>query len=653
MDLMYETDENFMQIINNDEYNFQKLIAKANNITKGSQELTYDVVADLATSPATKRGIYQALKVVREITDYMGYEPKNIIVEMVRSHEKKERKDDRKKYLQKLYDNIKEEVKDNYKVLKQELDNEERIDTDKLYLYYLQEGKCLYCGTSINVDDLDGKNSLYEIDHILPRTLIKDDSWDNRALVCRKCNQEKGASLVLPKSFRNDYTKSIWHRLKNNGLMSNKKLYRLTRAAYSEEDIKGFINRQLVETRQITKHVANILSSFYTTTKIVYFKANISSSYRNKYELYKFRDINDYHHAHDAYLAAVLGKYQEKYLHYDLDYEKISEFNDKLKENKDYRRLHHGIIVNSLDEEFQKDFAEIAPKLINEDTGEIFNAKEFNELIENTLYRNDILISRKTEIRTGKLFKEKIYNKDSGDIPIKKNMLVKLYGGYSNVETSYLALVKYGAKYKLIGIPMSVANNKSNESKNKFIKEHLKISSKESFEILKDNIPYETNINYKGQDLYVKGYSISHKNCELANAHQLKIKKEVMKKYKHMLYKVYKNDYSEITALDIENAISFINYLFNCKEEYPLFKSIIERIESILKLNEYSFEQLSNIIKQLLVIYHCNTSGKDNLKEFGLSERLSRISLAIPNANFIFTSTTGLKGKKAYYNGEK
>lgn len=653
MDLMYETDENFMQIINNDKYNFQKLIAKENKIEETTNELSYDVVENLATSPATKRGIYQALKVVREITPYMGYEPKNIMVEMARGDEKKVRKDDRKKYLQKLYDDIKDEVDSNYKILKKELAKEEKIDTDKLYLYYLQEGKCLYCGKPINVDDLNTKNSLYEIDHILPRTLIKDNSWDNRVLVCRSCNQKKGASLVLPKEFRNDYTKSIWTRLKNNKLMSNKKFYNLTRKNYSEEDIKGFINRQLVETRQITKHVANILNCFYPKTKIVYLKANISHSYRDKYDLFKFRDINDYHHAHDAYLSATLGSYQEKYLHYDLDYNKINEFNEKLIKNEDYKRLHYGIVVNSLDEEFQSAFAEIAPRLINEETGELlFNAKEFNDLIEDTLYRNDILISRKTEIRTGKLYKETIYKRGKGNIKIKENMPTELYGGYSNMETSYLTLVKYGNKTKLIGIPMNIANNKDVKVKLGFIKEHLDLKSLDDIVILKDNIPYDVSINYKNQDVYVKGYSTANKNCELSNAHQLKIKKDMMKKCKYVLNKVYKNKYDDITNMDIENAITFINYLFEIKKEFPLFSKEITKIQDNINLTECSFEQLANIIKQLLIIYHCN-SKNGNLKEFGLSDRIGRLSGAnVTGGDFIFTSVTGLKEKAASYDGE-
>ena len=435
--------------------------------------------------------------------------------------------------------------------------------------------------------------------------------------------------------------------------MSNKKFYNLTRKSYSEEDIKGFINRQLVETRQITKHVANILNCFYPKTKIVYLKANISHSYRDKYDLFKFRDINDYHHAHDAYLAATLGSYQEKYLHYDLDYNKINEFNEKLIKNEDYKRLHYGIVVNSLDEEFQSAFAEIAPRLINEETGELlFNAKKFNDLVEDTLYRNDILISRKTEIRTGKLYKETIYKRGKGNIKIKENMPTETYGGYSNMETSYLTLVKYGNKTKLIGIPMSIANNKDVKVKLDFIKEHLDLKSLDNIVILKDNIPYDVSINYKNQDVYVKGYSTANKNCELSNAHQLKIKKDMMKKCKYVLNKVYKNKYDDITNMDIENAITFINYLFERKIEFPLFSKEITKIQDNINLTECSFEQLANIIKQLLIIYHCN-SKNGNLKEFGLSDRIGRLSGAnVTGGDFIFTSVTGLKEKTASYYGE-
>ena len=84
MDLMYETEKNFMQIINDDKYKFQQMIVEENDIDE-TKKLNYEVVENLATSPANKRGIYQALKIVEELVEYIGYEPKNIVIEMARS----------------------------------------------------------------------------------------------------------------------------------------------------------------------------------------------------------------------------------------------------------------------------------------------------------------------------------------------------------------------------------------------------------------------------------------------------------------------------------------------------------------------------------------------------------------------------------------
>ena len=658
IDLMAETDKNFMQIINDDEYKFDRLIAKENKVSE-QEELSYDVVSKLATSPANKRGIYQALKVVQELVQYMGDAPKNIMVEMARGNEKKVRKDDRKKYLQNLYEKIKKENKSvydlYYKNLDSKLNKAEKIDTDKLYLYYLQEGKCLYCMKPIEIEKLGLNDSTYEIDHILPRTLVKDNSWDNRALVCRECNQNKGADLVLKKVIR-DNCNTFWKRLNDNKLLSNKKLYRLTRREYSEEDIKGFINRQLVETRQITKHVGHILQSYYPETNVVYYKADISHSYRERYKLYKFRDLNDYHHAHDAYLAAVLGNYQEKYMHYNLNYGLVKEFNDKLKEDKDYQTLCSGIVVNSLDEKYQNDFAIISPNLCNSETGElIFDAKAFNELVENTLYRNDILVSRKSEIRTGEFYNQTLYKKGKGKISINKNMPADIYGGFSSVNPSCLVLVKYNDKTKLIGIPIHIAleDEKNISVKINFIREHLELKETDSLEILKDRIPFETLILYKGQKCYIKGYGIANKVCELSNACQLKISKAFMKKYKELLRKVYKGNYDNTTPDDIQDAISFINYLFNCKKDYSLFDKEISKIEDNLDIKNYSFEQLSVIIKQLLTIYHCN-SANGNLKDFDLGDRIGRLGgINITNPTFIFTSVAGLYQKVIDFSGDK
>ena len=638
LDLMNETNENFMQIINNDKYNFQKMIKEYNNI-EDTTKLTYDVVEPLVTSPATKKGIYQALKIVDELVKYIGYEPANIIIEMARGEEEKKRKDDRKKYLMDLYKNQKKEI-ENYNKLMREL-NEHEINTQKLFLYFIQEGKCLYSGRSLNIEDLDS----YEIDHIIPRTLIKDDSIDNKALVYRECNQKKAANYVLPREYRNEHNKAWWTRLKKINLISAKKFHNLIRDKYSDEDIQGFINRQLVETRQITKHVANILNNYYKKTKVVYLKANLSHNYRERYELFKFRDINDYHHAHDAYLTAVLGEYKEKYMKKNINFDMVKELNNRLRQEGQYRNLTYGYVINSLDEIASDIVNDISKNLVNQETGEVlFDAHEFNQQVEKTLYRNDILISRKSEIRNGKFFKETIYGKQKGNVPIKENMPVELYGGYSNVETSYLCLINNNDKKKIIGIPLQIAvkSKKDNQAKTEFIREHLKLKENDTLIIEKDKIPFETEIIYKNQKVYIKGYSTSNKKCELSNANQLKLSKECMKKWKKALAYIINNKKEyEIDANKYSSDI--LNYLLSLEDNYPLFAKDILKIKEKLNSSNLTLEDNKKIIIELLKLFHCN-SVNANLSSYGLGDRIGRLSgNNITTGTIINKSVTGIK----------
>lgn len=644
LDLMEETDENFMQIINNNKYNFQKMIQEFNNIENNNQ-LNYSVVEELATSPATKRGIYQALKVVEELVDYIGYEPNNIIIEMARSNEEKIRKDTRKDYLKKLYDGCKTSINSyaDYKKLKNELDSH-NITSQKLFLYFIQEGKCLYSGETINIEDIEN-NYLYEIDHIIPRTLIKDDSIDNKALVKRECNQNKKANYVLPIQYRNDKQKKWWKHLKDNGLMSAKKFHNLIREEYSDEDIDGFINRQLVETRQITKHVANILKNFYKKTNIIYLKAELSHNYREKYELFKFREINDYHHAHDAYLAAVLGEYKEKFVKAKINYKIVKELNDKIiKMNEGKKeKLKYGLIINSLDDNLNDIIYETFEKFIDTKTGELlFDTSKFNQKIEEVLYRNDILISKKVEIKTGQFYKETIYKKGIGSIPIKINMPVNLYGGYSNMNTKYLILVNYNeSKKKLLGIPISLIARNNKEEIHNFIKSQINLKENSSYEILKDKIPFETEMIYQNQRIYIKGYSIGNKNNEISNATQLKINKSKSIKWKYALEYIL-NDNSKYSDDANKHADEIYDYLINI-QLYPLFTKELNKIKNKIIIENLDLNQKKKIIKELFKMFHCN-SANANLSEFGLGNRIGRLSgNNITSGIIISKSFTGIK----------
>lgn len=608
MDLMNETDENFMQIINNDKYNFQQMI-KENNELKENQKLSYEVVEPLATSPATKRGIYQALKVVDELVKYIGYEPSNIMIEMARGEEEKKRKDDRKKYLTDLYKKQKNDIQD-YNNLMREL-NEHEINTQKMFLYFIQEGKCLYSGKSLNIEDLDS----YEIDHIIPRTLIKDDSIDNKALVLRECNQKKAASYVLPEEFRSNRNKIWWSRLKKLNLMSPKKFHNLVRVKYSDEDVQGFINRQLVETRQITKHVANILNNFYKKTNVVYLKANLSHNYRERYELFKFRDINDYHHAHDAYLAAVLGEYKEKYVKKNINFEMVKELNDRLRKEGKYRNLAYGYVINSLDECVSDIVNDITKNLVNEKTGEIlFDAHEFNQIVENTLYRNDILVSRKTEIRSGELFNQTKQKRGDKGIPLKKNMPVAKYGSYTRINPSYAVMLQFEKKGKqqqrLVGVPIYLTKSNELDMIN-YLKKLLKISDHDSCKIISKPLPFYSLINWAGQIGYLVGAS---NTIELCNGKEFQYDKEFYKENKYALNKIFNNKDYKISDQRYDISLdAIIKYIINkIEKEYNLFHNLIPTLKNMVdceNLDNYTIKDKENIIRQLTKMLNCKSEN--------------------------------------------
>ncbi len=54
-------------------------------------------------------------------------------------------------------------------------------------------GRCMYSGDLISLDELF--TDAYDIDHIFPRSMTKDDSFDNTVLVKAKLNREVFFSL--------------------------------------------------------------------------------------------------------------------------------------------------------------------------------------------------------------------------------------------------------------------------------------------------------------------------------------------------------------------------------------------------------------------------------------------------------------------------
>lgn len=466
---------NFMQLINDDGLSFKEIIQKAQVV--GKTDDVKQVVQELPGSPAIKKGILQSIKIVDELVKVMGHTPESIVIEMARENQTTARG---KKNSQQRYKRIEDALKNlapglDSTILKENPTDNIQLQNDRLFLYYLQNGKDMYTGEALDINQL----SSYDIDHIIPQAFIKDDSLDNRVLTSSKDNRGKSdnvPSLEVVKKRR-----AFWKQLLDSKLISERKFKNLTKAERGELDERdkvGFIKRQLVETRQITKHVARILDARFNTevseknqkirtVKIITLKSNLVSNFRKEFKLYKVREINDYHHAHDAYLNAVVAKailkkypkLEPEFVYGDYQKYDLKRYISKSKDPKEVEKATEKYFFYSNLLNFFKEEVHYADGTIvkrenieySKDTGEIaWNKEKDFVTIKKVLSLPQVNIVKKTEEQTvgqnGGLFDNNIVSKKkvvdaSKLIPIKSGLSPEKYGGYARPTIAYSVLV--------------------------------------------------------------------------------------------------------------------------------------------------------------------------------------------------------------------
>lgn len=430
------TNKNFMELLSSYcSYDFIGKIKEFNGSRQSSNgKLTYKDVEELYVSPSVKRSIWQTLTILEEIKKIMGCEPKRIFIEMARSKEESKRTDSRLKKLQDLYKKCREENidfmprKDEFNALKTQLSSkkEEDLRSDKLYLYYTQMGRCMYTGERIELASLYD-NNLYDIDHIYPRSKTKDDSLSNRVLVKKQVNAAKTDTYPLDAAIRTKMH-SFWKLLYDKGFIDERKYERLTRSTQlRDEELAGFISRQLVETRQSTKAVAAILKTAYQNSEVVYVKAGNVSDFRQQFKFVKCREVNDLHHAKDAYLNIVVGNcYHVKFTANPLNF---------ITKNQDNRRY-------SLKPEIFYKFS------IKRDGEIAWLGGEDGTMatVARTMHKNNILFTRQAVEGKGELFDQQPLKAKGGQLPLKAGLSIEKYGGYNSLTTAYFAVVKSEGK---------------------------------------------------------------------------------------------------------------------------------------------------------------------------------------------------------------
>lgn len=477
-----EINRNFMQLIHDDGLSFKEIIQKAQVFGKTND--VKQVVQELPGSPAIKKGILQSIKIVDELVKVMGHAPESIVIEMARENQTTARG---KKNSQQRYKRIEDSLKNlasglDSNILKENPTDNIQLQNDRLFLYYLQNGRDMYTGKPLEINQL----SNYDIDHIIPQAFIKDDSLDNRVLTSSKDN--RGKSDNVPSLEVVEKMKAFWQQLLDSKLISERKFNNLTKAerergGLNELDKVGFIKRQLVETRQITKHVAQFLDARFNkevtekdkknrNVKIITLKSNLVSNFRKEFKLYKVREINDYHHAHDAYLNAVVAKailkkypkLEPEFVYGDYQKYDLKRYISRSKDPKDVEKATEKYFFYSNLLNFFKEEVHYADGTIvkrenieySKDTGEIaWNKEKDFATIKKVLSLPQVNIVKKTEIQThgldrGKprgLFNSNPSPKPSEDskenlVPIKQGLDPRKYGGYAGISNSYAVLVK-------------------------------------------------------------------------------------------------------------------------------------------------------------------------------------------------------------------
>ena len=461
---------------------------------KGKKRIPKEYLDKWILSPVVKRSMGQAINIINKILEIYGT-PEEIVIELARDKNSDEEK-------LRISKNQRKNEKENKKI--REILGQQKLDKKYFQLlkyWNMQDGICMYSGEKISISDLINNPLAYEIDHIIPRSVSFDDSQDNKVLVKRIENQNKGQrspyeyfSSGISQRVYSDFKAQVLDMYKNKQI-SMKKRDNLLFENEVTKYTNTFIARNLVDTRYSTRELSNLLKRFFIDNgkqvKIKAIRGSFTNQVRKQWGLTKMRDISHVHHAQDALIILI----SEKILN------KLKWIREYGKEDKIMMHIGTGEILT--DSQFKELFNYKFGKEIENYTGYKFShfvdKKPNRQLMNETIYstRKYIEINSKgkeeeKEYVIGKI--SGIYDKDS-----------KVCSKFFEKEEKYSDLLMYRNDYKTFEKFLKVYEAYKNEAKNKkvnpfylYYEEHGKYITKYS---KKDNGPVVMELKYKSNEL--------------------------------------------------------------------------------------------------------------------------------------------------------
>ena len=310
----------------------------------------------------------------------------------------------------------------------------------KLYLELKSVGfKTLYSGTYIKPEELF--TNKFDVEHIIPQSVLFDDSFSNKTLELRDYNLEKGNETAFDYCERKGWSEDFNSRVQDVFSQKGIRYGKLKKLLMPKSDVPdGFLNRDLGNSAYIAKKAAQILKGIVCNVNAT--SGSITAKLRSDWELinvlqelnwdkYKALGLTYYdynkngkalprikdwtkrndhrHHAMDAITVAFTKPVFVQYLNnMNADSEKTPMIYG-IKKKYTYRDSEGG-------RKFKKPFEDIREEAKKHLAAILVSHKAKNKVV--TLNKNKIKIKGKGKYKTkieltprGQLHKETIYGK--------------------------------------------------------------------------------------------------------------------------------------------------------------------------------------------------------------------------------------------------
>lgn len=281
----------------------------------GSMQFRED--ANIPRNPVVLRALNQARKVVNALIRQYG-SPMAVHIEMARGLSRP--LDERNKVKK-----AQEEFRDRNDKARTDFERDfgykpKAAAFEKWMLYREQFSQCAYSQQPLDIQRVLDDPNYAQVDHALPYSRSYDDSKNNKVLVLTRQNQNKGNRTpyeyltALDGGQEGERWRAFVAWVQGNKSYRMAKRNRLLRKNYGTEEAKGFIDRNLNDTRYICKFFKNYVEEHLqlaeradgeTNRRCVVVNGQLTAFLRARWGLTKVRSDSDRHHALDAAVVAA------------------------------------------------------------------------------------------------------------------------------------------------------------------------------------------------------------------------------------------------------------------------------------------------------------------------------------------------------------